>query len=48
VVLHSDLGMRFTSGEDQAFVADHGLICSMTALDHGADNATAEGFFGMR
>jgi putative transposase len=47
VVLHSDRGTQFTSGEYQAFLADHNLVCSMSALGHCGDNAAVEGFFGM-
>lgn len=47
VVLHSDRGTQFTSGEYQAFLADHNLVCSMSAVGHCGDNAAAEGFFGM-
>jgi putative transposase len=47
VVLHSDRGTQFTSGEYQAFLADHNLVCSMSALGHCGDNAAVESFFGM-
>ena len=47
VVLHSDRGCQFTSGEYQRFLADHHLISSMSDVGHCGDNAAAEGFFGM-
>lgn len=46
VVLHSDRGTQFTSGEYQRFLADHHLVSSMSAVGHCGDNAAAEGFFG--
>lgn len=47
VILHSDRGCQFTSAENQRFLAGHNLICSMSAVGSCADNAAAEGFFGM-
>jgi putative transposase len=47
VILHSDRGAQFTSGEYQAFLRDHNIICSMSAVGHCGDNAAAEGFFGL-
>jgi len=47
VVLHSDRGTQFTSGEYARFLRDHNLICSMSAVGSCADNAACEGFFGM-
>ncbi|QBB70221.1 IS3 family transposase [Pseudolysobacter antarcticus] len=47
VVLHSDRGTQFTSGEYQRFLADHHIISSMSDVGHCGDNAAAEGFFGM-
>ena len=47
LVLHSDRGTQFTSGEYQRFLADHHIISSMSAVGHCGDNAAAEGFFGM-
>lgn len=45
---HSALGRtQFTSREYQAFLRDHNLISSMSAVGSCADNAAAEGFFGM-
>jgi len=47
VILHSDRGCQFTSDEYQRFLKGHNLICSMSAVGSCADNAAAEGFFGM-
>lgn len=47
LVLHSDRGTQFTSGDYQRFLADHHILSSMSAVGHCADNAAAEGFFGM-
>lgn len=46
VILHSDRGTQFTSGEYQQFLKDHQIICSMSQVGHCGDNAAAEGFFG--
>ena len=47
VILHSDRGTQFTSGEYQQFLKGHNLVCSMSAVGSCADNAAAEGFFGL-
>ena len=47
VILHSDRGTQFTSDEYQRFLDGHNLVCSMSAVGSCADNAAAEGFFGM-
>lgn len=47
VILHSDRGCQFTSGEYQRFLKGHNLICSMSGVGSCADNASMEGFFGM-
>lgn len=47
VILHSDRGTQFTSGEYQQFLLDHNVVSSMSAVGHCGDNAAAEGFFGM-
>lgn len=47
VILHSDRGCQFTSGEYQRFLRGHNLIQSMSAVGSCADNASMEGFFGM-
>ena len=46
-ILHSDRGSQFTSGDYQRLLKLHGLISSMSAVGHCADNATGEGFFGV-
>lgn len=43
-ILHSDRGSQFTSGDYQRLLKLHGLIGSMSAVGHCADNATGEGF----
>jgi putative transposase len=47
VVLHSDRGCQFTSDEYQRFLKGHQLRSSMSAVGSCADNAAAEGFFGL-
>jgi putative transposase len=47
VILHSDRGCQFTSEEYQRFLAGHNLVCSMSSVGSCADNAAAEGFFGL-
>jgi len=47
VILHSDRGCQFTSGEYQRFLKGHNLICSMSTVGSCADNAAMEGFFGV-
>jgi putative transposase len=47
VILHSDRGCQFTSGEYRRFLNGHNLIQSMSAVGSCADNASMEGFFGM-
>lgn len=47
VILHSDRGCQFTSGDYQRFLKNNALTSSMSAVGHCADNAACEGFFGM-
>lgn len=47
VILHSDRGSQFRSGDYQAYLSANGLICSMSAVGHCGDNAACEGFFGL-
>ena len=47
VILHSDRGSQFRSGDYQRFLNRNTLVCSMSAVGHCGDNATCEGFFGM-
>jgi putative transposase len=45
LVLHSDQGSQFTSGDWQAFLRDHGIDCSKSRRGNCHDNAVAESFF---
>jgi len=47
VILHSDRGSQFRSGDYQGYLSANGLICSMSAVGHCGDNAACEGFFGL-
>ena len=47
VILHSDRGSQFRSGDYQRFLKKRGLECSMSAVGHCGDNAACEGFFGV-
>ncbi len=47
VILHSDRGSQFRSGDYQKFLKENNLTCSMSAVGHCGDNAACEGFFGM-
>lgn len=47
VIVHSDRGTQFTADEYQRFLAAHDLTCSMSRVGSCADNAAAEGFFGL-
>lgn len=47
VILHSDRGCQFTSGESQRFLKGRNLICSMSGVGSCADNAAMEGFVGV-
>ena len=47
VILHSDRETQFTSGDYQQFLLDHYIVSSMSDVGHCADNAAAQGFFGM-
>ena len=46
LILHSDRGSQFRSGDYQNYVKDNDLVCSMSAVGHCGDNAACEGFFG--
>lgn len=46
VILHSDRGSQFRSGDYQSYLKDNGLVCSMSAVGHCGDNAACEGLFG--
>ena len=47
LILHSDRGSQFRSGDYQRYLAANGLVCSMSAVGHCGDNAACEGFFGL-
>ena len=47
VILHSDRGTQFTSGDYQRLLKQKNLTSSMSAVGHCADNAACEGFFGV-
>ena len=47
VILHSDRGSQFRSGDYQDYLKRNTLVCSMSAVGHCGDNAACEGFFGM-
>ena len=42
---HSDRGSQYASGDYQAVLADHGIVCSMSRRGNCWDNAVAESFF---
>lgn len=45
VILHSDRGSRFRSGDYQRYLAANGLICSMSAAGDCRDNAARADVF---
>ena len=47
VILHSDRGGQFISGDYQKFLGGNAIVSSMSAVGHCADNAACEGFFGV-
>lgn len=47
VILHSDRGSQFTSGDYQRFLGRNRVVSSMSAVGHCGDNAACEGFFGI-
>ena len=47
VILHSDRGSQFRSGDYQKYLLANPLVCSMSAVGHCGDNAACEGFFGL-
>lgn len=47
LILHSDRGSQFRSGDDQNYLESNALVCSMSAVGHCGDNAACERFFGM-
>ena len=46
VIVHSDQGSTYASGEYQQLLNQHHLICSMSRKGECLDNAVAESFFG--
>lgn len=47
LILHSDRGSQFRSGDYQRLLKQNGMSCSMSAVGHCGDNAACEGFFGV-
>ena len=47
LILHSDRGSQYTSGDYQRTLKRNRLISSMSAVGHCGDNAACEGFFGV-
>ncbi len=47
VILHSDRGSQFTSGDYQRYLGSNHLVSSMSAVGHCGDNAACEGVFGI-
>jgi transposase InsO family protein len=45
LIVHSDRGSQYASGQYQALLAKHGFICSMSRKGNCWDNAVAERFF---
>jgi putative transposase len=45
LLLHSDQGCQFTSGEWQSLLKAHGIVCSMSRRGNCHDNAAMESFF---
>ena len=45
LVHHSDRGSQYASGDYQAVLAAHGVVCSMSRRGNCWDNAVAESFF---
>lgn len=45
VLVHSDQGTQYTSGDWRAFLRDHRLVPSMSRRGNCLDNAVAESFF---
>jgi putative transposase len=46
VIVHSDQGSTYASGDYQKQLKDNNLICSMSRKGECLDNAVAESFFG--
>ena len=46
VIVHSDQGSTYASGDYRKLIKDEGLLCSMSRKGECHDNAVAESFFG--
>jgi putative transposase len=46
LLCHSDQGVQYAAEEYQRLLAEHGIICSMSATGDCYDNAVMESFFG--
>ncbi len=46
VIIHSDQGSTYASGDYQSLISSSGLVCSMSRKGECLDNAVAESFFG--
>ncbi len=44
---HSDRGSQYASGDFQALLEEHGIVCSMGSTGDCYDNAAMESFFGL-
>lgn len=44
---HSDRGSQYASGDFQALLDEHGIVCSMSDTGNCYDNAAMESFFGL-
>ncbi len=44
---HSDRGSQYASGDFQALLDEHGIVCSMSGTGNCYDNAAMESFFGL-
>jgi putative transposase len=47
LILHSDKGTQFTSGDYQCYLGSNRLVSSISTVGHCDDNAACERFFGM-
>jgi transposase InsO family protein len=47
VIVHSDRGTQYASGDYQRYLTRHEMTCSMSRAGNCWDNAVAESFFGM-
>jgi len=45
VILHSDQGIQYASGEYQQELSQHGIVCSMSRKGNCWDNAPMESFY---